>query len=140
MDASSPEAALYDIVDSSNRRASPASESSCGVKSNGVALPFQPTSAGSGGCKVLGYGKQRDAAGGGQPLVAAAHQRVGSPGAHGDRDSTGHLGDIDDDPGADASSARHEGRDIDPGTGRELNRADAHDRCSFTDGVDQSSA
>ena len=136
MEASSPEAALYDIVDSSNRRASAASESSCGVKSNGAALPFHPTSGRNDGCKVLGHRKQRDAAGGGQPLVPAAHQRVGSPGAHGDRDGTGHLSDIDDDPGSNASSTRSEGRDIDLGSGRELNRADADDGCSLGDGVD----
>src|SRR5262249_40898082 len=34
------------MVDSSNLRASAARESSCGVKSNGVALPFQPTITG----------------------------------------------------------------------------------------------
>ena len=104
------------------------------VERCGTALPADER--GNAGCQVLGHRKQRDAAGGGQPLVPAAHQRVGSPGAHGDRDGTSHLSDINDDPGSGASSTRHEGRDIDTGTGRELNRADAHDGCSLTDGVD----
>src|SRR5262249_23653619 len=41
IDVSRPMAALQDMVDSSNLRASAARERSCGVKANGWALPFQ---------------------------------------------------------------------------------------------------
>src|SRR5690349_18939804 len=47
MDVNSPAAALYDIVDSSNRRAPAASESSRGLKSKGAAVPFHPMTGGT---------------------------------------------------------------------------------------------
>ena len=136
MEASSPKAALYDIVDSSNRRRVHGEREFLRLELKRCGTAFPPDERGNVGCKVLGDRKQRDAAGGGQPLVPAAHQRVDSPSAHGDRDSTSHLSDINDDPGPSASSTRNEGRDIDTGAGRELNRADAYDGCSLTDGVD----
>ena len=39
--------------------------------------------------------------------------------------------------GANVSGARHQGRDIDLAASGELNRADAHDRCPFADGIAQ---
>ena len=90
MDASSPTAALYDMVDSSNRRV---------------------------GRKVFCYGKQRDAAWGRQPLVPAEHQGVRAPFAHRDRESAGHLRDVNHDPGTHPSGTRHQVRDVDQAAG-----------------------
>ena len=70
--------------------------------------------------QLVGDNEQRDAAVRGQPLVPAAHQRVGRPQALAHRHRSRHLRDIDDHTRPDRVSTPDDLADVDQRPGREL--------------------